>query len=115
MKLNKVYDSLLAVGAATRLTRFVVEEDLAEWGIHEPAQRWARSPRWGVNNEARERLIHGLDCQFCVGTWLHLGTLAINALLPDRGRARGAYRVVTGALSASYVMAQVGSKLDEDD
>lgn len=128
-----IADAVLAAGAAARLTRFVVVEDLGGWLIREPAQRWADRPcpacqgpttRETVNmvcqtcgrdylqdhpTSRRHKLVSGLDCPFCVGTWLHIAAQASTALLPASGRLRSVWRVVAAGLTASYLLAHLGA------
>lgn len=136
MRLMPALDVLLAAGAAARLTRFVVIEDLGQWAIRDPAQRWADRPcptcqgrtRETVNmvcrtcgrdymqahpTSRRQKLVSGLSCPFCVGTWLHIAAQAVPVLLPRSGRARTAYRVVAGGLTASWVLGHVGTRLGD--
>lgn len=134
-----VIDVLLAAGAATRLTRFVVTEDLGGWLIRDPANRWAdryeptvdgvpvqRAVAQGhVHTDRalepgwRSRLVSGLDCPFCVGTWLHIAAQASTTILPRTGPLRAAWRVVAGGLTASYLLAHLavtwGDVNDDDE
>lgn len=112
MKLGPVLDALLAVGAATRLTRFIVTEDLGGWWVREPARRWADGSPWPAPTW-RHKAVSGLECPFCVGTWLHIGGQAVNLLLPGRGPWRTGYRVLAGGLTASWLMGHVGSRLGD--
>lgn len=113
-RLSVFADALLGVGAATRLTRFVVTEDLGGWVIREPARHWAESRQWsGTPLTWQSKLVSGLDCPFCVGTWLHLGAQTANAVLPRTGPLRTAYRVLCAGLTASWVMAHIGVALGD--
>jgi hypothetical protein len=139
VRISSVLDAILAVGAATRLTRFVISEDLGKWVIRDPAKDWAnpslrlirerdRLIRAGVPESElrrveyrqttepktwREKAVSGLDCPFCVGTWLHIGAQAISASLPAQGYSRTAWRVLAGGLTASWAMAHIGVRLGD--
>lgn len=117
---------MLSIGLATRLTRFVVTEDLGGWLIRDPARRWAdrnAEPLPEVDAEQvtentgfddwRHRLVSGLTCPFCTGTWLQLGAQAVNALVPDRGPLRTAWRIIAISQTAAYVLGHVGSRLGD--
>lgn len=58
------------------------------------------------------RLISGLDCPFCVGTWVSLVVIGSYALTRRSPQARLAWRVVAGALATNYLTAHVNSRLD---
>lgn len=146
MAVSHIVDALLAAGAATRLTRFVVTEDLGGWVIRHPAQRWAdpgralanrrddliaagvdpaelRMPEYAPPGSRggggwlswKTRLVSGLDCPFCVGTWLHIAAQASTAILPRTGPLRTGWRVLAGGLTASYVAAHLMIALGDFD
>lgn len=149
----RIFDALLAAGAATRLTRFVVVEDLALWTIRDPARRWAdrhrpelpepsasyveymrlseqratlirkgvdpsnlaepippvqeADPGWAV------KLVSGLECSYCVGTWLHLGWQTANLIIPRSGPWRAAYRILAAGLTGSYLAGHLAVALND--
>lgn len=127
MNLTRALDALLAAGLGARLTRFVVIEELSGWLIRDPAHSWADrhtpplpefdEPRSYVvqvgNDDWRHRLVSGLDCPFCVGTWVHLWSQAIDALVPRTGPLRTAWRVLAISQTAAYVLGHLGSRLGD--
>lgn len=123
MKLTRALDALLVVGLGARLTRFLVTEDLALWTIRKPARDWAMRRNHTAyitmgglqvqEMEWRDKLVSGLDCPFCVGTWVHLGSQSIDALVPRTGPLRTAWRVLALSQTAAYVLGHVGSRLGD--
>lgn len=108
-----VLDLVLLVGLTLRLTRFVVADSLARWYLREPANRWAG---WDPDYEPashRQRLVSGLECQYCVGFWIAVlataslaAAIAFDLLVP--------WRWVAGAFTLNYVVAHIVGWLDVD-
>lgn len=103
--LKKLGGTVLALGAAARLTRFVVTDDLGEWWIKEPLRSKAAKldPRW-------DKYVEGLDCSFCVGFWATTAVMGAGAAL----RWNKVWQFGAGVFAASYVVAHVSSRLDAD-
>lgn len=103
--LKKLGGTVLALGAAARLTRFVVTDDLGEWWIKEPLRSKAAKldPRW-------DKYVEGLDCSFCVGFWATAAVMGAGSVL----RWNRAWQWGAGVFAASYVVAHVSSRLDAD-
>lgn len=123
-------DTVLATGAALRVTRFATTDVLGGWVLADPLRAWAerRDPRPASAGTShpfgyaapprawRHRLVSALDCPFCVGTQ---ATLAIGlgmALTSSRSRRRStAGRLVRAAcatLGAAYVVGHVSHRID---
>jgi hypothetical protein len=125
-------DTVLVVGSTMRLTRLLVTDDIGNWFVKWPAYRWAQRNNpvppaklgpFGVDTSEqrewepnwRDKLVMGLDCPFCVGTWLGFGVLAITELLPPRSPLGRLWRFVMAGLSLNYLTAHISSRLDAED
>lgn len=116
-------DKLTTAGATLRLTRLVVTDDLGDWTIYRPAERWAirhdgsqleyEDHRPALDETAgwRSKLVSGLSCPFCVGFWIGAGVLAADAVTAGTRLERG-WRFAKAALTLNYATAHVGSRLD---
>jgi hypothetical protein len=121
-------DTVLVVGSTMRLTRLLVTDDIGNWFVKWPAYRWAgehnpvpAAPEVGslVHTNTwepnwRDKLVMGLDCPFCVGTWIGFGVLAITELLPSRSPLGRLWRFVMAGLTTNYVTAHISSRLDAE-
>lgn len=133
-------DTVLAAGAALRITRFATTDTLGGWVLADPLKRWAerRDPRpahdsptspashpfgYAAPPEAwRHRLVSALDCPYCVGTQATLAIAAVLAALPASPSHRPAVRtagrlarIACAALAASYLVGHVSYRLDSKD
>ena len=102
---KKLGATVLTLGAAARITRFVTTDDLGEWWIKEPLRSKAAKldPRW-------DKYVEGLDCSFCVGFWATAAVMGSGAVL----RWNRVWQWGAGVWAASYVVAHVSSRLDAD-
>lgn len=102
---KKLGATVLTLGAAARITRFVTTDDLGEWWIKEPLRSKAAKldPRW-------DKYVEGLDCSFCVGFWATAAVMGAGSVL----RWNRAWQWGAGVFAASYVVAHVSSRLDAD-
>jgi hypothetical protein len=108
----KAQDVVLVVGSTMRLTRLIVADDLGGWIVKYPAYRWAnaRDPRaetW------RAKLVTGLDCPFCVGTWIGFAVLGLTGAANPSGRVGRAWRFVMAGLTLNEVTAHLGARLGD--
>jgi hypothetical protein len=95
-----------------RLTRLVVTDDVGMWWFKWPAYRWAQ--RVDPNGETwRGKLVTGLDCPFCVGTWIGFGVLGLTRVLDPSGWPGRAWRFVMAGLALNEVAAHVGARLGD--
>ena len=103
---KKLGATVLTLGAAARITRFVTTDDLGEWWIKEPLRSKAAKldPRW-------DKYVEGLDCSFCVGFWATAAVMGAGSVL----RWNRVWQFGAGVWAASYVVAHVASRLDADD
>lgn len=122
-RLPRLLTFALAVPATLRLTRFITTDWLGEWVIDKPARDWANSHEapevaegWkspatvDPENGWRSKLVHGLECPFCVGFWLGLLVLITAAVTPRA--LRPVLNVVLGALGLNYLVGHVSSRID---
>lgn len=103
---KKLGATVLTLGAAARITRFVTTDDLGEWWIKEPLRSKAAKldPRW-------DKYVEGLDCPYCVSFWATAAVMGAGAVL----RWNRVWQFGAGVWAASYVVAHVASRLDADD
>ena len=111
--------ALLTLTAA-RLTRLVVWDEIADWWLKDPidraAQRWyseqTEALRTADGHVVREvepeqpwwwKYRSGLDCPYCVGFWLGVGVLAIDAAAGEHP----IWRLTRDALAMNMVVAPV--------
>ena len=109
-------DALLALGAAARLTRFVISDHLGHWWVKEPVD--AAMERYEASHSEEPwwwRYRSGLECPFCVGFWLGTGVLASYALTYRSPRLRSIWRFATSALALNYVAAHTAIRLGDFD
>jgi hypothetical protein len=95
-----------------RLTRLVVVDDLGAWAIRYPAYRWAAK----VDPTERgwpSKAVSGLDCPFCVGTWVGFAVLAATAVTRDRTPLGRAWRFVAAGLTLNEIAAHLGARLGD--
>lgn len=121
-------DLALVTGTTLRLTRLVVTDDLGEWWVRVPVQRWLvadphrepmtygggegtvvttypRQEKWGKYAE-------GLECPFCVGYWIGTGVLLSYYLARSSPRTLAAWRFLAGSLTLNYATAHLSSRAD---
>lgn len=124
----------LVAGATLRLTRFLTTDKLGAWLVADPAKDWA----WGAESTARARrreetltsgsapvavtdgpitwqarLVSGLDCPYCAGTWVGFAALAAEVATRRRPRARAVARFLAMGLTLNYVVGHVSAALDD--
>lgn len=110
-------DSVRVVGAAARLTRLVVVDDIGQWWIKEPVdaamQRYADAEIERAAAQGREprtpwwwKYRDGLECKWCAGFWVCAGTLAGEHLTRDTP-LRPLWRFTTAALALNYLTANL--------
>lgn len=111
-------DAARTVLATARLTRFVTRDVLGEWTVVGPLRQWAdrNEPGDVFGEEAtgpRHMAVTGLDCPFCVGTWIGFGVLGSYAAARAAGpQALRAWRFVTSGLALNYVVGHVSARID---
>lgn len=104
-------DLALIAGCSARLTRVVVSDHVGAWFILDPVDR-ALERNGADPGGWAARAALGLQCPFCVGTWLGFATLA-SYLIARRSRATLAlWRFVAGGLSLNYLVGHVSSRID---
>lgn len=122
----------LVAGATLRLTRFLTTDKLGAWLVADPARDWAWGPESAARarrREAREglapvavtddpitwqaRLVSGLDCPYCVGTWVGFAALAAEVATRRHPRARAVARFLALGLTLNYVVGHVSAALDD--
>lgn len=120
--------SLLAVGAAARLARLVITDDLGQWWVQQPVARamgtYATTEMVRAAEEDREpvepwwwKYESGLQCPWCIGFWLGTGVLVTGAVADRHPTTRALWKLGAGALALNYVTAHLGARLGdfEDD
>lgn len=65
------------------------------------------------DNGWRSKLVHGLDCPFCVGFWIGGAVLVGEAVTRRAPRLRGAWTLALGALALNYIVGHVSSRIDQ--
>lgn len=123
-------DTVLATGAALRVTRFATTDVLGGWVLADPLKAWAerRDPRPASSGTShpfgyaappqawRHRLVSALDCPFCVGTQATLAIGTALALTSPRSRRRSrlgrALRAACATLGAAYVVGHISHRID---
>lgn len=118
-------DTVLAAGAALRVTRFATTDVLGGWVLADPAKRWAhaKDPRLPDGSPSpfgyaappsawRHRLVSALDCPYCVGTQATLLISSLLTALPPHSRPGRLARAACAALAASYLVGHVSYRLD---
>lgn len=134
--MNAARVALLSL-ASLRATRFVTSDWLGEWTIGARAKRWANRREAFVDDDIRladratqdrelgkmpvdvengwrSKLVHGLDCPFCVGFWLGALVLAGEALFrftPLRV-LRPVWTFALAVAGLNYVVGHVSSRID---
>lgn len=116
-----ISDLALTLGATMRLTRLVVTDDLGQWWLKDPLDRWIEERR-RLHQRAHPRTLantrapfapwwlkyrDGLDCPFCVGFWIGAAVL----LLQSRGGKP--WRFVAAALTLNEAAAHLGVRLGD--
>lgn len=123
---------LLILGATLRLTRVITDDYLGQWWIKDPidraAGRWAdreyatalRTWDTAIAVPAQEhedpwwwKYRAGLDCAWCSGFWVALGTVSLTAAT-NGTRMQAPWRGLMGALTVNYVAAQIDGLLDAE-
>lgn len=117
-----VADLLLALGAALRLTRFIVADDIpGRWWIKDPVVRvynrsrvrWLRrhpdalphtapEPRWG-------RYADGLSCPFCMSVWMSAAVVGSLVLAGGPGAVADWWRVGAGILTLAWMTGHIAA------
>jgi hypothetical protein len=135
--------AILCLGAALRLTRFVVADDLpGQWWIKDPLDRAigrhvhrkhyrpdaAKTEAVAQTFDVPEHMIdpnysecrlekyrQGLDCPFCVGQWIAFAVVAIELATSTRrgSKFRGAWTALAAALTLNETAAHIGARLGD--
>lgn len=119
-----IFDVAIAVGLALRLARLVMSDDLGEWFVRWPVEKWAIIHEGGYDFHNmksaldprrgwRSKLVSGLTCPFCVGFWCVVFALATLAAVGGPGEAAHAWRWVAGAFALNYVTGHLGARLGD--
>lgn len=87
----------------------VFEEE--HYGQPEPLPEYSEEP--DPDNGWRSKLVHGLDCPFCVGFWIGGAVLVGEAVTRRAPRLRGAWTLALGALALNYLVGHVSSRIDQ--
>jgi len=109
-----------------RLTRLVVTDDLGAWLGKDRAKRWAASrrpqlptlthaqgPIYGEAWTWRDKLVSGLDCPFCVGTWIGYAVLLGTVSLREDSRLGRGWRFVLTGLALNEVVGHLAARLGD--
>lgn len=117
------------------MTRFFTTDTLGGWLVTDPAQKWARereAPReeetvmlWGAKVERRSvleefspdhgwrsKLVSGLDCPYCVGTWVGFAAIGSYLIARRRPATLAVWRFLAAGLGMNYVVGHVSSRID---
>jgi hypothetical protein len=126
-------DVALITGLTMRLTRLVVSDDLGQWWLKDPLDRWLHahppSSPWedaersgpledmrrvagGESHRMRwARYAEGADCPHCVS--FHAAYLSLGSyLLARRLHLLPAWRFAAGTMSLSAVVGHVSARID---
>lgn len=95
-----------------RLTRLVTTDDLGLWLIRYPAYQWSNE-RDPDAQTWRAKLVSGLDCPFCVGTWIGYAILLGTAVTPEQTRHGRVWRFALAGLALNEVAAHLGARLGD--
>jgi hypothetical protein len=115
-------DAALIVGSALRLTRLIVVDDIGQWWVKDPLDALFHpgpEDRHGQQVPARleqkhlHRYLSGLDCPFCVGTWIGFGVLASYALAKRHKRALAGWRFVATGLALNEVVGHTAMRIGD--
>lgn len=103
-------DLLLALGAALRLTRFVVADDV-------PGNFWIKPLAWRLlmgrdaqrHTPTRYNYWRGLSCPFCMSVWASAAVALALWLAGGPGDAADWWRWVAGFLSLAWLTAHIAA------
>lgn len=108
---HSLCDALLLVGSTLRLTRLATMDNITE---HLVIGHLRSNPRAHL-------IVEMLDCPFCIGWWLSLANCTAYALTTRAAanpksekvrKAKAAWRFLAGALTLSYAVGHISSRLD---
>lgn len=116
------------------MTRFFTTDTLGGWLVTDPAQKWAqrheapareqtqmvggRLERVAVPDEFspdhgwRSKLVSGLDCPYCVGTWVGFAAIGSYLIARRRPATLAVWRFLAAGLGMNYVVGHVSSRID---
>lgn len=104
-----IFDIVLLILAALRITRFVLIDSLGRWWFVGPALK--RS--YGT---PAEKYVEGLlSCPFCIGFWISLVGVVSLWLAGGPGEAALWWRVLAAIWALSYIVGHGVSKIDYAD
>lgn len=110
---SDISDTILVVGATLRLIRLVVSDDLVQWWVKDPLEDRAKAQMDRTNEIPKwYRYLSGLNCPFCVGTWIGFGVLGVSAMTRDTGLERP-WRFVMSGLTLNEISAHLGLRLGD--
>lgn len=101
-----IFDIVLLVLAALRITRFVLIDSLGRWWFVGPALKRTR-------NKKSEKYVEGLlSCPFCIGFWISLVGVATLYAAGGPGQAALWWRALAGVWALSYLVGHGVNRLD---
>lgn len=103
-------DLLLALGAALRLTRFIVADDVpGNFWIKPLAWRLLMGPGSRRETPTRYNYWQGLSCPFCMSVWTSAAVALALWLAGGPGDAADWWRWVAGFLSLAWLTAHIAA------
>lgn len=111
-------DLLLALGAALRLTRFIVSDDVpGTWWVKWPLdnlkhgyqrKHGGREPGWA-------RYLEGLGCPYCVSVWMSSAVVLTLALAGGPGDAADWWRWIAGFLTLAWLTGHIAARVGDTE
>lgn len=62
-----------------------------------------------------QKISHGLECPYCVGTWVGIGTFALAAVASRHDTSKRMFAIVASGLTASFLSGAIINHLDPEE
>lgn len=62
-----------------------------------------------------QKISHGLECPYCVGTWVGIGTFALAALASRNTTSKRVFTTLASGLTASFLTGAIINHMEPED
>lgn len=78
-------------------------------------RRYAEASEGDRPYTLEQKISHGLNCPYCVGTWIGIGTFAVAALASRHDTTKRLFTTLASGLTASFLTGVIINQLDPEE